>query len=1008
MTRLHRHVFFSAIVVITSLFFAITAAQAQPLTKKDAKCKFKVAKSLVKIASRYMRVRADCATQQAIGTIAASVDCLEDPFPDGAGTGAANIDERLRKVGSFAEKKARSINKRCATPERTPATIQMDTLCTPATANWLDMMACGAAEMKTSADAVSRLHYHDDANVGVLDPSELGCRSALARKLANTLLGSTRQRAKCFLKRDLGKGMFTCMATVGWPGQVAPTDFTRADNNLTTQLSQLRQTVLNFCNIDLGAAGFESVFTDHTGLNAFTAQDLFQALDDAMQWERIRVAAVLFPGFPYCGDGIVNQPEEQCDDGNRDSCDGCDRDCTSTGTCGNGASCGLEECDDGNNVDEDGCSATCSLEQCGDFVVQTELGEACDDGNLIDCDGCDSNCTFSVLCNNGVVCASEGEQCDDGLGICLGGFSEFQPCISDDDCLGSCEDGPNAGKSCNTNADCNVSETDEFECHRSFGCGGLCSGGSNNNNKCLSDEDCPGKCTAQAGLGQPCTTSSECPDGLVCNNANTCTLPALNNACFEDADCGTGGMCISSNGCNTGNSDTLSDRCRNNCLLPSCGDAVTDFGMGETCDDGKQCEDATDCTDDATVCSGIGDGTCAQRDGDGCDSNCTVTRCGNGIVTPPEECDDGSGTCDGGFDDSMECLTNADCRGVCASGANVGDVCSPETAALDCDNNPCTVSTGCTGGNNDPTPGSCRVDCTLPRCGDGVVDTDLGEQCDEGEEDGICSGGYDNGLGCTADADCLGYCGMGQETCGSNADCLGECVTGPNIDHPCTEATGDADCLGGLCSPGQCVAADTQGCVDGFCDGGITGGRSCSTNADCYGLCGNGPGAGQPCEFTADCLGQCVTGPNLTAPCTEATAAGDCGGGVCKLTTCTEATGCGGINSDTFPDACRTLCTLPYCGDGVRDPDNLEQCDDGNGASGDCCTPLCVAEDLGTQTCGIGACMRTVPVCVDGEPNLCVPAPPPSSEGPIGDPTCSDSIDNDCDGLTDGADLGCQ
>ena len=32
----------------------------------------------------------------------------------------------------------------------------------------------------------------------------------------------------------------------------------------------------------------------------------------------------------------------------------------------------------------------------------------------------------------------------------------------------------------------------------------------------------------------------------------------------------------------------------------------------------------------------------AVDDGDGCDSNCTNTGCGNGIVTVGEECDDGN------------------------------------------------------------------------------------------------------------------------------------------------------------------------------------------------------------------------------------------------------------------------------------------------------------------------------------------------------------------------------
>jgi hypothetical protein len=59
-----------------------------------------------------------------------------------------------------------------------------------------------------------------------------------------------------------------------------------------------------------------------------------------------------------------------------------------------------------------------------------------------------------------------------------------------------------------------------------------------------------------------------------------------------------------------------------------------------------------------------------------------------------------------------------------------------------------------------------------------------------------------------------------------------------------------------------------------------------------------------------------------------------------------------------------------------------------------------VDEDLGTDTCGVGACENTVDKCVDGEPNICVPLDP-SPE------ICDDGIDNDCDGLTDGDDEDC-
>jgi cysteine-rich repeat protein len=60
----------------------------------------------------------------------------------------------------------------------------------------------------------------------------------------------------------------------------------------------------------------------------------------------------------------------------------------STGSCGNGTVDGNELCDDGNRDSGDGCRADCSkLERCGDLIVDD--GEACDDGNSNAVDGCD-------------------------------------------------------------------------------------------------------------------------------------------------------------------------------------------------------------------------------------------------------------------------------------------------------------------------------------------------------------------------------------------------------------------------------------------------------------------------------------------------------------------------------------------------------------------------------------------------------------------------------------------
>ena len=66
---------------------------------------------------------------------------------------------------------------------------------------------------------------------------------------------------------------------------------------------------------------------------------------------------------------------------------------------------------------------------------------------------------------------------------------------------------------------------------------------------------------------------------------------------------------------------------------------------------------------------------------------------------------------------------------------------------------------------------------------------------------------------------------------------------------------------------------------------------------------------------------------------------------------------------------------VPVCGNGILQPG--EFCDDGNTVNGDCCSSTCTME-AGTP------------------------------EGPMGDATCSDLTDNDCDTLVDAADPDCQ
>ena len=68
---------------------------------------------------------------------------------------------------------------------------------------------------------------------------------------------------------------------------------------------------------------------------------------------------------PRCGDGIVNQTSEQCDDGNQNNEDNCRNNCTPPG--GGGPYCGdgivnqtSEQCDDANSNNNDSCKNDCT------------------------------------------------------------------------------------------------------------------------------------------------------------------------------------------------------------------------------------------------------------------------------------------------------------------------------------------------------------------------------------------------------------------------------------------------------------------------------------------------------------------------------------------------------------------------------------------------------------------------------------------------------------------------
>ena len=156
-----------------------------------------------------------------------------------------------------------------------------------------------------------------------------------------------------------------------------------------------------------------------------------------------------------------------------------------------------------------------------------------------------------------------------------------------------------------------------------------------------------------------------------------CFSEARRRACTNAADCGEGYSCELSSG--------LCIRlCDNPRLVgANCDVCIFDGATPPLC---VICGDSIVDTDQGELCD---DGN--RINGDGCDNNCTPTSCGNEIITDGEQCDDGNLV-----------------REACAYGLEDCTVCGES----------CTESPG-----------------VVSFCGDGLVDSSNGEECDDQNTD---------------------------------------------------------------------------------------------------------------------------------------------------------------------------------------------------------------------------------------------------------------------------------
>lgn len=368
-------------------------------------------------------------------------------------------------------------------------------------------------------------------------------------------------------------------------------------------------------------------------------------------------------------------------------------------------------------------------------------------------------------------------------------------------------------------------------------------------------------------------------------------------------------------------------------------------------------------------------------------SVCTP-QCGDGVVTPGEECDDGA--------NNKASPSYGECKTVtCTLGGYCGDA-TRQMSFEACDNGTNTDSYG------DISANACAPGCVKPPyCGDAKVNPPS-EECDLGG--GNTASGYN---GCTTTCQVGPYCGdgtkNGNEPCddgvndGTYNTCAAGCTLPPRCGDNVVQAEWGEECdsstnpncancrLGAQCGNGAVDAGED--CDDGVNNGGYD---------QCWPMCKRGPRCGdmvvqvddgEECDLGEGnnsgayngCDQLCNNGPycgdgniNGTETCDDGVNDGLYGS---CTPDCKPAASCGdGLLQDEWGEECDDAldpelclnCTFAACGNGLPEPAKGEQCDDGvnDGGYGEC-APMC---QLGPR-CGDGVVQPMSEQCDDGANN---------------------------------------
>jgi cysteine-rich repeat protein len=462
-------------------------------------------------------------------------------------------------------------------------------------------------------------------------------------------------------------------------------------------------------------------------------------------------------GVEFC-DAVADcsSTGDPCPDGT--VCDEANDDCMVAADCGNGILESGEDCDDGNTLDGDCCSANCTFEP---------EGSSCEDGEF---------CNGEEVCDGAGTCLSgEPVDCDDGVGCTVDSCDEAADACANAPDDGLCDDGEfcNGAETCDLLNDCELG--DPVDCSDGVGCtDDSCDEVSDECVNDPNDANCPDDGMFCNGMefcdaANDCSSMGDpCPGGTVCNEDT--------ETCDAEPGCGDG-VVDPGEDCDDGN--TLDgDCCSADCTFEPEGSSCDDgeFCNGEevcdgagTCLEGDpvDCSDGIDCTvdacneiedvcentpndnlcpDDGMFCTGqevcdafagcvstgdpcLPDGVC-NEDTDTCEA---AADCGDGIVDPGEDCDDGN-TLDGDCC-SADCTFEPE-----GSSCDDGEFCNGEEV--------CDGAGTCLAG--DPVDCSDGVGCTVDAC------NEVDDACENIPNDSLCP---DDGLFCTGDAVCDAFAG---------------------------------------------------------------------------------------------------------------------------------------------------------------------------------------------------------------------------------------------------------